>query len=301
MPTTDRTILVTGATGHQGGATARRLLADGWRVRALVRDSASPAARRLGLDGVEVVTGDMGDRDTLDAAADGVYGVFSVQPASHAPHFDEGEARFGINVADAARRAGVRHLVYTSLAGVDRGSDAGPGGPEVAKRQIERHIRDLGLPATVLRPVQFMENHTNRTFGVTGDVALVRMIPPGVTVQLIAVTDIGVFAALAFADPAFYVGKELELAGDEVTREQLIAEIGRATGRVLQIDPLPREILAQLGVDVDALDREKSFNGWRADIPALRRLHPGLMDLGTWLEREGKAMFDALFAETAAN
>lgn len=296
MPTPDRTILVTGATGQQGGATARRLLADGWRVRALVRDPAGPAARRLALDGAELVTGDLDDRDTLAAATEGVYGVFSVQPASHAPHFVEGEERYGVNVADAARNAGVRHLVYTSAAGTDRN----PDGPAASKARIERHIRELGLPATVLRPVMFAENHTDPVFGVTGQASLVRMIPAGVTVQLIAVTDIGAFAALAFADPARYVGAALELAGDELTREHLITAISRATGRDLQLDPLPRETLVQLGVDVDGLEREKSFNGWQADIPALRRLHPGLMDFETWLAREGSARFAALFAEPAS-
>lgn len=258
MPTPDQTILVTGATGQQGGAAARRLLADGWRIRALVRDPNSQAARQLELDGAELATGDMGDRRTLDAAAEGAYGVFSVQPASYAPHFNEGEERFGVNVADAAHKAGVRHLVYTSAAGADRSAD---GAPEAVKKRIERHIQETGVPVTVLRPVMFMENHADRVFGITGEAALVRMIPPGVAVQLIAVTDIGAFAALAFADPARYQGAALELAGDELTRERLIAAISHAAGRDLRVDPLPRETLIQLGVDVETLEQERSFNG----------------------------------------
>jgi uncharacterized protein YbjT (DUF2867 family) len=201
-----------------------------------------------------------------------------------------------VNVADAAHAAGVRHLVYTSVGGADRGSDITHWN---TKSEIEQHIRALGLPATILRPVMFMENHAGPIYGVTGEAALVRMIPPGATVQLIAVSDIGAFAALAFADPGNYLGKAIELAGDEVTREQLIAAISRATGRTLDAEPIPREVLVQLGVDADNIERAKSFGGWQADIPALRGLHPDLMDFETWLAREGKAKFAALFAQSS--
>jgi uncharacterized protein YbjT (DUF2867 family) len=165
-----------------------------------------------------------------------------------------------------------------------------------SKWEIEQHIRALRVPATILRPVMFMENHTSPMFGVTGRAALIRMLPPGATVQLIAVTDIGAFAGLAFADPGYYLGKAIELAGDELSREELIATISRATGHALDSEPVPQEVLTQLGVNIDNLDRAKSFNGWQADIPALRALHPDLMDVETWLAREGKAKFDALFA-----
>jgi uncharacterized protein YbjT (DUF2867 family) len=293
MTTNDRIIVVTGATGQQGGATARHLLAAGWRVRALVRYPDTPTARLLARAGAETVTGDMGDRATLDAAIQGAYGVFSVQPAGDAPHFIEDEVRLGVNVADAAHAAGVRHLVYTSVGGADRGSDITHWN---TKWQIEQHIRTLGLPTTVLRPVMFMENHTAPLYGVTGEAALIRMISPGATVQLVAVDDIGAFAALAFADPDYYLGRAIELAGDELTREQLVTAISRATGHDLHLPPMPREILAQQGINVDNVERAKSFGGWQADIPALRTLHPALMDFDTWLTRQGAAKFAALFA-----
>ncbi len=288
----ERAIVVTGATGLQGGATARHLLAAGepWHVRALVRDPSTPAARDLARAGAELVTGDMGDRASLDAAFAGAHGVFSVQPAHDAPHFDTDEVRYGVNVADAAHAAGVRHLVYTSVGGVERGSGISHWN---TKWEIEQHIRSLGLPATFLRPVMFMENHASAKYGVTSPTALIRMIAPGARVQLIAVEDIGAFAALAFADPATYLGLSLELAGDEVTREELVAAIGRATGLEPAVTPVPREVLAAQGVNVDNVQRGGSFGGWQADIPALRRLHPGLMDLDTWLDRHGTALFAA--------
>ncbi|GAA2317080.1 NmrA/HSCARG family protein [Nonomuraea roseoviolacea subsp. roseoviolacea] len=290
---TERTVLVTGATGQQGGATARALLTAGWHVRALVRDPGAPAARRLAEAGAEIVPGDMGDRDSLAEAVRGAHGVFSVQPAAGPPHGVAEEVRLGVNVADAAHAAGVRHLVYASVGGADRDSGISHWN---TKWEIEQHIRALGVPATILRPVMFMENHARPHYGVTGDAALVRVIPPRATVQLIAVTDIGAFAALAFADPDRYVGKALELAGDELSRDALVAAIGRATGRPVDVEPIPAERRAALGLGAADMEAVDSFGGWRADIPALRALHPGLMDFETWLEREGKVQFDALFA-----
>jgi uncharacterized protein YbjT (DUF2867 family) len=298
MISADRTVLVTGATGQQGGATARRLLADGWRVRALVREPDAPAARHLASAGADLVAGDMGDRAALDAAMSGVYGVFSVQPAATAPDFNPEEVRFGRNVADAAAKAGVQHLVYTSVGGADRGTGISHWN---TKWQIEQHIASLDLPATILRPVMFMENHTSPKFGITGEAALIRMIPAATSVQLIAVDDIGAFAALAFADPDFYRGRAIEVAGDELTRDELLAAISHAIGRELDVAPIDRETLARLGVDPDDVDRAQSFNGWQADIPSLRKLHPGLMDFQAWLNRHGAARFTALLSEKAAS
>lgn len=291
MDRSEHVIVVTGATGQQGGATARQLLADGWRVRAFVRDPGR--ARDLADAGAELVVGDMGDPDSLRAAADGAYGMFSVQPAAMAPHFDTDEVRFGVNVADAAQAAGVRHFVYASVGGAERGSGISHWD---TKWRIEQHIRELGLPATVLRPVMFMENHTSPVFGVTGPAALIRMIPGDAHVQLIAVRDIGAFAALAFANPGYYLGKALELAGDQLSRDELVTAVSEATGHVLDTTPLPADVLGQVGSDPEDLTRARSFGGWQADIPLLRSLHPGLMGFRTWLAGDGLPKFTSLFA-----
>jgi uncharacterized protein YbjT (DUF2867 family) len=288
----EKIVLVTGATGQQGGATARHLLAAGWRVRALVRDAEAPAARALAAAGAELATGDMTDRASLDAAAKGAYGVFSVQPAVAAPHVDTGEVPMGRNVADAALAAGAEHLVYTSVGGVERGSGISHW---TTKWEIEEHIRALGIPATMLRPVMFMENHLSPKFGVRGEAALVRIIPPRTTVQLIAADDIGAFAALAFTDPDTYTGEALELAGDELTRADLVAAFERAAGHPINTDPFPRETLEAMGLS-DDYDKVSSFGGWQTDIPALRRRYPALQTVQAWLDNGGAARFRALFA-----
>lgn len=292
-PGAGRIVLVTGATGKQGGATARHLLAAGWRVRALVREPNGERASALAEAGAELVAGDMTDRASLDSAAAGAYGVFSVQGlASMAEDFAPTEVAMGVNVADAAAAAGVSHLVYASVGGVDRNPVPWHW---KTKARIEAHIRGLGLPYTFLRPVMFMENHASRTpFGLVGEVALVRVASPGVRIQLIAVTDIGAFAALAFADPERYVGRSLELAGDEVTREQLVEAISRAIGRPVNVDPLTAETLAEYGIDQYRMQGPR-FGGWQADVPALRALHPGLLDVDGWLAAGGAARLAALF------
>ncbi len=146
-------VLVVGATGNQGGATARALLADGWPVRAMTRDPNSAGAKELAALGAELVTADLDDPPSLEAAVRGMYGVFSVQNFMTAGL--EGEVRHGNAVAAAASEAGVMHFVYTSVGGAERAS----GVPHFeTKWTIEQRITQLGLPATVLRPALFMDN-----------------------------------------------------------------------------------------------------------------------------------------------
>ncbi|MGX7672355.1 NmrA family NAD(P)-binding protein [Plantactinospora sp. DSM 117369] len=236
----------------------------------------------------------MDDRKSLDAAVRDVYGVFSVQPALIPPDFAENELQRGLNVAEAAHQAGVQHLVYSSVGSADR--DTGIPHWDI-KWQIEQHIRAQGVPATILRPVMFMENHADPTYGLTGEHALIRAIPSNATVQLIALSDIGAFAALAFGDPERYLGKAIELAGDELTVDQMVSAISRATGRTVPLFPSHREPAAQTGVAGEAAEKF-SYCGWQADIPALRAQHPALMDFETWLAREGKSMIEALLDRT---
>jgi len=204
------TILVTGATGKQGGAVARHLLSGGWQVRALTRDPLKPDAEALAKLGAEVVTGDLDQRNSIDQALAGAYGVFSVQ------NWEAGAAREiqqGKTLADAARAAGVKHFVYSSVGGAERNT----GIPHFdSKWEIEQHVRALGLPTTILRPVFFMDNFNSPNFRpaiLQGTLTLA--LRPARTLQIIAVDDIGGFAAQAFEKPGEYIGRAFELAGDE--------------------------------------------------------------------------------------
>ena len=126
MAADGRPVLVIGATGHQGGAAARHLLAAGWSVRALVRDGGAPAARALRAAGATLAVGDLDEPETVRAALDGAARVFlalnmMVGPRISAPAV-VAERRRGETVAELAARAGIEHLVYSSISGADRGT-----------------------------------------------------------------------------------------------------------------------------------------------------------------------------------
>ncbi|WP_426502994.1 NmrA/HSCARG family protein [Dactylosporangium sp. McL0621] len=292
----DRVILVTGATGQQGGATAARLLGDGWRVRALTRDVTAPPAVALAEQGAELVAGDLADRTSLDEAVRGAYGVFSVQPGVLSGGTPEGfdsevEARWGRHLAEAALDAGVRHLVHSSVA---RAEDSAGIGVFEAKWQVERHIRAIGQPATILRPVSFMENYAHPAWGVPAG-ALISALRPDTVEQLVAVDDIGAFAALAFADPHGTIGRTIDIAGDALTPVEIAAAISRVTVRTIPYRQIPIEaIRRQNPAAARAFDFLNDEGGYQVDIAAVRSVHPGLLDFDAWLDRHGRKLFDNL-------
>src|SRR5919106_762460 len=149
-------VVVCGATGRQGGAVTRHLLADGWPVRATTRTPDSPKAISVAAAGAEVVQADMADRTALDRAFSGAYGVYNVQNPLISGF--ESEVEQGRNVADAASAAGIRHIVY-GAAGIGRRTGVPSWDTKVA---IVEHMRELGLPLTVLRPNAFMELMTDK-------------------------------------------------------------------------------------------------------------------------------------------
>jgi len=280
----DKVIAVTGATGQQGGAVARKLLAEVWQVRALTRDIDKPAAQELRALGAEIVAGDMDDRAQLDAAFQDVYGVFSVQNFWLPNVGFEGEIRQGKNIADAAKAAGVQHLVYSSVGAAHRGMGQKHFD---SKWIIEQYIHSLDIPYTILRPAAFFENFNweraailNSTFNAIG-------LRPEKERQLIAVEDIAVFVALAFSNPAEYVGKTIELAGDALTESQIADTFAKVIGRTVNL-VRPTGGSGRRS-DEETIARFNFFNGeaYDADIPALRRLHPGLLTLEQYLRKDG--------------
>jgi uncharacterized protein YbjT (DUF2867 family) len=280
----NKIIAVTGATGQQGGAVARKLLADGWQVRALTRDPGKPAAQELKALGAEVVAGDMDNRRELDTAFKGAYGVFSVQNFWLPTVGFENEIKQGKAVADAAKAAGVQHLVYSSVGSAHRGM--GQKHFE-SKWIIEQYIQTLGIPYTILRPVAFMDNYNwTRAYILNGSFTG-NGIRPDKGLQIIAVEDIAAFAALAFTDRQAYLGKTLELAGDELTESKIAETFSKVIGR-------PVTLAAPTGGWGNASEEEMKaaynfFNGqgYAADIPALRKLHPGLLTFEQYLRKNG--------------
>ncbi|SDK95640.1 NmrA family NAD(P)-binding protein [Nonomuraea jiangxiensis] len=286
----DQPILVIGATGRQGGAAAAQLLAAGRPVRALVRDPSAPAALALRARGAELCAGDLDDPGSLARAAAGAHGVFGVTPDDQD---SEREIRRGRDLADAAAAANVAHFVFTSVGGADRGT----GIPQWdSKWRIEQHIRASGLPATILRPVRFMENHAMPGLPVGGivDGELRHLFGPETPVQLIAVADIGAFARLAFTRPGDYLGEAIELAGDELTPSHTVRLISDSLGREITYRQVSSTGLG-LGPDAErALAGERGM--WHADIARLRERHPGLLDFRAWLRHGGTERIRASLA-----
>ncbi len=278
------TVLVTGATGNQGGATARHLLAQGWHVRALVRDETTPAAAELAAAGAELARGDLDDRASIEAAARGTHGIYSVQSAT------DDEVTQGTNVADAAHAVGIGHLVYSSVGGVEsqnRFSVEHGWGP-IDKWRIEEHIRDLGLPATIVRPAGFMEDFVSPArFFRNGSLD----VPwrDDLVMQLIAIEDIGAFAALAFAKPDAYLGTAVEITGDRLTAPQIAEALTAAAGRPVPHTRIPLETLWEHAPEVAKVFTWANETYYDTELAPLRDAHPGLMDFPGWLHRSGRA------------
>jgi uncharacterized protein YbjT (DUF2867 family) len=282
-------VLVSGATGNQGSAVARELLERGFRVRALTRDPGRPAARDLAARGAELVPGDYDDPTSLKRATDGVYGVFSVQ------NFTAGvdaEIRHGRALADAAKESGVAHFVYSSVGSANRGTGISF---HDSKYEIEKHIYALDLPYTVLRPVFFMKNWHELAEPIRSG-TLPWPLDPDKPLQQIAIPDSAAFAALAFEHPDRWLGRSVDVAGDELTLPQVAEIFGRVIGRPVRYTQLPWDEFLAVMTGATGLDFDENFVrmfrwfndvGYTADIPALRREHPGLLTLERFLRADG--------------
>jgi uncharacterized protein YbjT (DUF2867 family) len=250
-------VLVTGATGRQGGATARALLAAGVPVRALVRDPAGDRAQAVAALGAELVAGDLRDRESVRAAALGARAVFSVQMPDMDDLEGDSELVQGRNLVDAARDAGVEQFVHASVSGAGQ-HRAAPGWAEgrwammehyfETKTAIQDRVREAGFPRwTLIKPGFFMENFLLPSFllpkGPEG--GLVTIIKPGTELSLVAVSDIGAAAAAAFADPVRFHGIELELASERLSMSGIAKTLSLAFGIELAAPDLtPDEALA---------------------------------------------------------
>ncbi|GAA4499591.1 NmrA/HSCARG family protein [Actinoallomurus oryzae] len=286
-------IVVTGATGKQGGATVRRLLAEGRPVRALVRDTTAPAAAALAEAGAELVRGDFDDPASLPPALDGAAALFGIPPVAFGPAGPETdlEVARGRALIDAAAAAGIEQVVFSTVASASRASFGSAG-----KALIEEYLRDhIALP-TVLRPVRFMTNYLgvgSRIDGISGGVHR-HLFPPHEPMQVIALEDVAEFAALAFADPPRFAGRTLELAGDEPTPVAAAAAISEATGVPVRYEWLTDDEAAEIGPEVaETRKRWQAGHRWHADIEALRVIHPGLRTLADWLTESGAAALRA--------
>jgi uncharacterized protein YbjT (DUF2867 family) len=261
-------ILVTGATGKQGGAVARHLLARGHQVVAMTRKPESDAARHLAGLGARVVPGNLDDEGSLERALSGTWGTFAVQNTWEAGVAREEEQ--GKRFAAVARRAGLQHYVYTSVASAHRAT----GIPHFDNKfRVEEKVRSLGFPTfAIIRPVFFMENWVSPWFKPALDQGrLMVPVQAGTKLQQIASDDIGAFAALAFEQVSRFNGRAIDIAGDEKSMPETAAILGRAMGRTVSFEPVPIEEARKGSAEAAAMYEWFDRVGYDADIAGVKR------------------------------
>ena len=265
-----RTVAVTGATGAQGGATARALLSAGLRVRALTRRPDAPAADALRQRGAEVRYADFDDRISLDAAladADALFAVTTPFGTDTATEVGQGTA-----LVDAAAAARLGHVVLTTAAHADRGT----GVPHYeSKHLVERHLRAAGVPWTVIAPAAFMDNYaTGWTLDGLRDGTFAWPMPAGRPLTLIPAADIGAFAALVLRRRDEFAGRRVDIASDERTPAQLADLLGAAIGRPIVHKEVPLAHVRRRSADLAAMFEYFTTTGLDVDVAGLRRAYP---------------------------
>jgi uncharacterized protein YbjT (DUF2867 family) len=275
----ERIILVTGATGQQGGAVYRHLQRKGFKLRALVRDSNSERARALMGHGQEVFQGDLEDGESLARALDGVHGVYSVQPfTDDAPT----EIKQGVALIEAANREGVSHFVYSSVVGADE--QTGIAHFE-SKGKIEEHLRSSGLNYTIFRPVFFMENWQTMMGEPIEQGVIPLPLSPTTRLQMVAVDDIGTFVALAFEHSGKWKGRTFSVAGDELSMQEIALALSRILTREVRYVQTPwEEFERQGGQELAVMYRWFESKGYHVDLDAVRRENPQTTTFNRWLE-----------------
>ena len=275
------TVVVTGSTGKQGGAVARGLLERGHKVRAVTRDTNSNQAKSLASAGATLVTASLEDTAAIRKALEGATSLFAVTTPFGGT---DAEIRQGIAATDAAKAAGV-HLVFTSVGSANQQT----GVPHFdSKYEIEKHITKVGVRATILAPVAFMEN----LYFIKEQLAkgiYASALPPTRALAQVAVPDIGAVAVRVLEDSARFTGKRFDLAGDELTGNDAMSILSRVTGRNFSYYPVPLDAVRQR-MGEDAVKMYEWFDriGFTADRAALRREFPDVTfhDFESWTKAQ---------------
>ena len=266
MVANQRTILVTGATGQQGGSLARLLLQKEHKVYALTRNAQSSSAQDLRNRGANIMKGDLDDSDSLEHAVKDVESVFLMGT----PFEDgtEGEIRRGKLMADIAEENGIDHLVYSSVANADKNT----GIPHFeSKYKVEQHIKNLGIPYSIIGPTFFMENLLGPGLE-QGQLAL--PLSPSTTLQQSALEDIAEFSALVLERREPFLGKRIDIASDEVTGEQATNILSNMLGYTVRYVPVPLEQIYQGNEDMARMYEWYEKVGTGIDISALHQEYP---------------------------
>ncbi|WP_411084420.1 NmrA/HSCARG family protein [Streptomyces sp. cmx-18-6] len=290
------TVAVTGATGSQGRATARALLAAGHRVRALTRRPDAPAADALRGLGADVRHADFDDRASLDAALSGADSLFAVTTPFGTSTATE--TRQGKTLVDAAEAARLGHIVLTSAAHADRDTAV----PHYeSKHLVEQHLRTTDVPWTVIAPAAFMDNYgSGWTLDGLRDNTFAWPMPADRPLTLIPAADIGAFAALVLQRRDEFAGRRIDIASDERTPGQIAEILAAAAGRPIVHQEVPLAHVRSRSADLAAMFAYFTAVGLDVDVAGLRRDYPevGWHSFADWAADQD---WPALLAPTPAN
>jgi uncharacterized protein YbjT (DUF2867 family) len=306
-------ITVFGATGAQGGGLARSILSDPerrFRVRAVTRKADSVAARALAAAGAEIFVADLDDAASVRSAMTGAHGAYCV--TNFWEHFSpEKELAQARTMAQAARDAGVRHVIWSTLEDTREYLAPGTRMPVLmgkynvphfdAKGEANRAFFEYGLPVTLLYTSFYWDNLVH--FGMQpqrgADGKLGFVLPMGgAKLPGIAAADVGPCAYGIFARGDELIGKSIGIAGEQLTGVQMAEQLTLALGEpVAHVDLTPSQYAALGFPGADDLanmfqfkvEFERQYCASRRPSCA-RELHPGLQTFARWLADQASRM-----------
>lgn len=287
---TPLTVLVSGATGNQGGAVARALIARGHKVRAITRNTASPAAKHLEALGAEVVQADMDNAQSIRQALKGVDTFYLMGSPIDGV---EAETAQGIALTNTAKEAGVGHLVYGSVANADLKT----GVPHFdSKFKIEQHIKTLGIPYTISAPVFFMDNMTAPwSIDALKDGKIVQAMPKDRMLQQISVKNIGEFVTSLVERRESVFGKRYDIAGDEVTGESIAKIVTEQTKHPISYESIPVSYVLEQSEDMGLMFKWFDEVGYSVDIESLHQEFTDVdwQDIAQWAQSHDWGFLDS--------
>jgi uncharacterized protein YbjT (DUF2867 family) len=260
-------VLVTGATGRQGGAVTRLLIKKNHDVRALTRNPNAPQARALRELGVEIVEGDFENLQSIKSAVSGLDAMFLMStPFGTSPDV---ETKQGIIAVNAIKDTGIKHLVFTSVGSAHLNT----GIPHFdSKYKIEEHIIKMGIPSTIIRPVFFMENFLSNF--MIRDNKILMGIPNTRKMQMIPVQDIAGFAVLTLENREKFLGKHVDIASDEKSGREMASILTKASGKTIDFQSVPVESLKARSEDMALMYEWFGKIGYSVDILNLKKNYP---------------------------
>ena len=281
--TDNKTIFVTGGTGNQGGAVVRNLADQGFKIVALTRNPASAKGQILKNLNIQVVKGDLNNVDTYREYLKDVYGIFSVQTFENGV---EKEINQGITLATLAKEFDVKHFLYSSVFGAHLNT----GVPHIeSKSKIENHIKQIGLPFTIIRPTSLFENFLiPQVKKAILKGKLVQPINKNTVLQYVAAEDIGKAVAKIFKHSENYLGRTIPLATEQLSTQEVADKFSTVLNKKIEYEKLPVLIIRLfLGKNLYKMFRwmdEKSFFQ-KEDVDLTKTEFSNLLSLESWIAK----------------